>query len=361
VAFATPGYLFFVRQGTLLAQSFDARMLRLSGDAVPVGEHVAAYAGTGEAAFSPSASGLAYADGVAIPPSQLTWFDRAGRPIETISTPARNKNLALSRDEKRVAVQRANVDTGIDDVWVVDLVRGATSRLTSGSTQKRSPVWSPDGSRIVFASYAGTTDLYQKNASGAGSDDLLLKTGATGALPTDWSSDGRSLVYAAAGSKTSYDLWVLPLAGKRTPIPFLQTIFIETQGQLSPDGRWMAYSSDETGTREVWVQPFPATGAKWQVSTEGGSEPKWRGDGSEMFYVAGAGTLMAVPINVAATTFEAGVPVPLFETRRPFSGPLVSNYIPAADGQRFLVNTIATERSPSPITVVLNWTTTLKQ
>jgi Tol biopolymer transport system component len=270
-------------------------------------------------------------------------------------------NIALSRDGARVAVQRENGDTGIDDVWVVDLVRGGTSRFTSGSTQKRSPVWSPDGSHIVFASYAGTTDLYQKNASGTGSEELQLKTGATGAFPSDWSSEGRFLVYAAAGSKTSYDLLVLPLAGKRIPIPFLQTIFIETQGQLSPDGRWMAYSSDETGTREVWVQPFPATGANWQVSADGGSDPKWRGDGTELFYVAGAGTLMAVPIKAGATTFAAGVPVPLFETRRPFSGPLFSNYAPAADGRRFLVNTIAADTPQSPITVVLNWATKLKQ
>jgi Tol biopolymer transport system component len=361
VAFAPPGYLFFARQGTLLAQSFDARTLRLIGDAVPAAEHVGVYSVTGEAAFSPSASGLAYADSLATPPSQLIWFDRAGRPLETIGTTARNKNIALSRDGSRVAVQRENADTGIDDLWLVDVAHGGTSRFTFGSTPKRTPVWSPDGSRIVFGAYAGTTDLYQKPASGAGSDELLLKTGATGAFATDWSSDGRFLVYEAAGSKTSYDLWVLPLVGKRTPVPFLQTIFVETQGQLSPDGHWMAYSSDETGTREVWVQSFPVTGAKWQISAEGGSEPKWRGDGSELFYVAGTGTLMAVPIKAGTTRFEAGVPVPLFETRRPYSGPLFSNYAPAADGRRFLVNTIAADTPPSPITVVLNWATKLKQ
>jgi Tol biopolymer transport system component len=333
----------------------------LIGDAVPAAEHVGAHPATGEAAFSPSATGLAYASGLSIPASQLTWFDRSGRPLGTVGAPARNRNPALSRDGTRMAVQREDLDSGGNDLWVVDVARGSTSRFTFGPAQKRSPVWSPDGSRIVFGSFAATTDLYQKNTNGAGGDELLLKTGATGAQATDWSSDGRVLVYEAAGSKTSYDLWVLPLVGDRTPRPFLQTGFVETQGQLSPDGRWMAYNSDETGVHEVWVQSVPASGAKWQISTEGGSEPRWRRDGSELFYVAGTGMLMAVPIKAGASGFESGLPRPLFETHRPYSGPLFSNYVPAADGQRFLVNTTAADTPPSPITLVLNWTAALKK
>jgi Tol biopolymer transport system component len=361
VAFAPPGYLLFVREGTLLAQSFNADTLRLIGDAVPAAAKVGAYPVTGEAAFSSSATGLAYASGVAIPASQLTWFDRSGRTFGTIGATGPNRNAALSRDGTRVAVQREDLDSGGNDLWVVDVAGGSTSRFTFGSAQKRSPVWSPDGNRIAFGSYVGTTDLYQKNTNGAGGEELLLKTGATGALATDWSSDGRVLVYDAAGPKTSYDLWILPLVGDRTPHPFLQTGFVETQGQLSPDGRWMAYSSDETGVREVWVQPVPASGAKWQLSTEGGAEPRWRRDGSELFYVAGTGMLMAVPIKAGAPTLEAGPPKPLFETHRPYTGPLFSNYVPAADGQRFLVNTTAADTPPSPITVVLNWTAALKK
>ncbi len=231
--------------------------------------------------------------------------------------------------------------------------RSATCRTAIRSGRQTS-------ARVAFAAYAGTTDLYQKPANG-GREELLIETGATGAFPTSWSLDGRLLVYAAAGSKTSYDLWTLPLDGDRTPRPLLQSSFIETQGQLSPDGRWIAYTTDETGTREVWVQSVPPSGARWQISTDSGSEPRWRRDGGELYYIAGNGILMAVSIKTTLTTFAPAAPQPLFQTRRPFSSPLHTNYSPAADGQRFLINTVAGDvPPPTPITVFLNWSEGLK-
>jgi Tol biopolymer transport system component len=361
VVFAPPNHLIFARQQTLVAQPFDLDALSVSGEASAIAEPVARYAPTGEGAFSASESGLAYAARIAIPDSQLTWFDRAGRPLGIIGTTASHRNPALAPDNMRVAVQREDVESEVDDLWVIDAAHGGTSRLTFGNAQNRNPIWSSDGTRVAFAAYTGTTDLYQKPATG-GREELLVKTGATGAFPTSWSLDGRLLLYAAAGSKTSYDLWTIALDGDRTPRPLLQSGFIETQGQLSPSGRWVAYTTDETGVREVWVQSVPPTGAKWQVSTDGGSEPRWRGDGGELYYIAGNGTLMAVAINATLAAFQVGSPQPLFQTRRPFSSPLHTNYTPSADGQRFLINTIAGNApAPTPITMILNWSEQVKR
>jgi Tol biopolymer transport system component len=238
--------------------------MRVSGEAAVIAPQVGAYAGTGEAAFSVSTRSLAYAGNMPIPMSELTWFERSGRRVGTIGMRAQYRNPALAPNDIAVAAQIKDAD-GKDDVWVIG-TQGA-SRLTFSPRQNRSPLWSPDGRRITFSSYAGVADLYQKLANGAESDELLLKTGATGALATSWSSDGSTLVYQAAGAKTSYDLWLLPTAGEGNPRAYLQTVFVEAQAQISPDGRWMAYSTDETGTAQVWVQPIPSTGAKWQMST----------------------------------------------------------------------------------------------
>jgi Tol biopolymer transport system component len=245
----------------------------------------------------------------------------------------------------------------------MDLVRGSPSRFTLDPGIDFSPVWSPDSSQIAFASNrAGTFDLYQKRSTG-GREELLFKINSRGVCPNAWLSDGRLLVYTVAGSKTGFDLWVLALSGERKASPFMETIFNETEGQISADGKWIAYTSDETGVPEVYVQPFPATGAKWQVSVAGGSDPHWRLDGRELFYVAGDGTLMAIPVTGTASTFEAGAAQALFQTRRPVArGPLIfTAYAPSADGQRFLVNRLAADVPPLPITVVLNWAAGLKR
>jgi Tol biopolymer transport system component len=218
------------------------------------------------------------------------------------------------------------------------------------------PIWSPDSRFVAFSSNrAGTFDLYQKLASG-GREELLDKTSNTGVLPTSWSEDGRFLVYTRAGVKTGFDVWVLPLFGERKAFPFLETIHNEAQGQLSSSGHWIAYTSDETGTLEIYVQPFPATGAKWQVSTGGGFDPHWHRDGRELFFIAPDRKLMVAAVETTGSTFQFTAPQALFDTHMPTTcrGALFSNYWPAADGQRFLVNTIASEPRSTPITVVLH-------
>jgi eukaryotic-like serine/threonine-protein kinase len=254
------------------------------------------------------------------------------------------------------------------------LARGTFTRFTFDPHLDNRPVWSPDGSRIVFSSDRnGFDELYQKISSGAGSDELLLHGEMDqNILADDWSLDGRFIIYnqatnglsgkAAGKNGPSRDLWILPLDGDRKPYPFLQTEFNETHARFSPDSKWVAYISDETGRAEVYVQSFPASGGKWQISTGGGDQPQWRRDGKELFYLSPDRKLMAVQVKTGET-FENGAPVPLFQTKvfPPVSTGARNNYVVAADGQRFLVNNVVEENASHPITVVLNWTAQLKK
>jgi len=283
---------------------------------------------------------------------ELVWFDRAGKRIGPAGEPSLYLRPALSPDGKLIAVQRRDPTTGTDDIWLVDLARSTVSRLTFGTSNQTHPTWSPDGSRIAFASdQEGTSNLYQKSSSGAGTEELLLSSD-TSKYVTDWSLDGRFIAYENQSPGTGSDLWVLPLSGDRKPMPYLRTEFNEAQGQFSPDGRWMAYSSNESGRTEVYVQAFPASGGKWQISTAGGSFPRWRRDGKELFYRTADQKLMSVAVQTDST-FQAGQPRALFETRA--SDVPVVPYSISADGQRFLVNTATEETNTAPITVVLNW------
>jgi Tol biopolymer transport system component len=349
------GYLLFARESTLTAQPFDPSRGQFAGEPFPVAEQVG-FANLNHAQFSVSPDGsLVYLTGGGVSNLQLTWFDREGKQLGTAGQPGPILNFALSPDEKRVAVERLETPTA-GDIWMVELARGAESRFTFDPSTDRTPIWSPDGSRMVFSSTrAGRMDLYQKVSSGAGKDELLLQTG-TYKQPTDWSRDGRFIVYREAAPKTKGDLWLLPLAGDRKPIPYLQTEFTEDDGRFSPDGRWMAYSSDEAGRMEVYVQPIPPSGAKWQISTTGGAQPRWRRDGKELFYLAPDRKLMVAGIQAGAT-IQASAPKPLFETRT--LPPSIVNpqlYEPTADGRRFLITTLAGESAATPLTVVVNWT-----
>jgi len=242
----------------------------------------------------------------------------------------------------------------MSDIWVIELLHGNSLRLTFDPSEESHPIWSPDGSRVVFAANrTGYVDLYQKLSSGAGNDEILLKT-LTSKPPSDWSLDGRFIVYQNLSPKTQSDLWVLPLFGDRQPRPFLQTEFNEWQGRLSPDGKWMAYDSDESGEIKVYVRPFSATGGVWQISASGGEQPVWRHDGKELFYVSSEKKLMAVPVEANSPNFRAGAPQELFQMHS-VSRPWAKQYAVTADGQRFLVNTLVEDAAPSRITVVVNW------
>jgi Tol biopolymer transport system component len=359
--YAPPGHLLYVRDGTLMAQPFDAERRLLTGEASPVAEQIAiAPFATERHAFAVSSSRvLAYRTGTNLAHSQLAWFDRTGRRLGTLGEPADYTNPALSPDGKRVAVGRRDSKTMTRDIWLFELERGTASRLTFDPADDLNPVFSPDGGRILFTSdRKGNRDIYWKAATGVGEDEPVLETEHSESAD-DWSPDGRLVVYDTGGTTSSTasaaDLWVAPLEGDRKPIPFLVRPFVDTSAQISRDGRFIAYMSNESGRSEVYVMDFPKPTARWKVSTEGGIEPRWRPDGRELFYIAPGRKLMAVDVRAAGATFAPGVPRVLFEANL---DPRVAGrhrYVVSPDGQRFLIIAPAEQAGPTPLTVVLNW------
>jgi len=356
----TQGHLLYLREGALLAQPFDAKRLETTGDAFPIAEQIQHIPALGRGVFSVSENGvLAYQTGSATGNLQLTWFDRSGKPLGVLDDPAPNANPKLSPDGKRLAVVITDPQTGHPDIWLYELARGIKTRFTFDPAGEREPIWSPDGSRIVFTSNRkGHFDLYQKSANGAGSEELLLESNFDKA-PSSFSPDGRFLLYSAVDPKTKADLWVLPLGGDRKPFPFLQTEFTESFGQFSPDGRWIAYRSDESRGGEIYVAPFPGPGGQRQVSTAGGRQPRWRGNGKELFYLSPDDKMMAAEVNGQGATLEVGAVRPLFEARQSVTGGFL--YDVTGDGQRFLINAAVEQKASSPIILVQNWTVDSKR
>ncbi len=347
VTYAPPGHLLFVRDKTLVAQPFDAKAGKTTGEPVPLAEHIGTDA-VGLARFSVSREGtLAYRTGES--GDRLLWVDRSGREGETVGDPGELHNPAFSPGGDRVAFDLADPRSGKADIWVRDLKRGVSSRFTFGKGDTFSPLWSPDGRVIVFTQ---DQDLFEKPADGQGEEKLLLKSEEL-KLACDWSRDGRYIAFMSRGKETRWDVWVLPTFGDRKPIPFLKTQFGELVPAFSPDGRLLAYQSNESGRPEVYVQNFPGPGGKWQISTSGGLEPRWRADGKELIYRAPDQKLMAVEIQ-AASGLTAGVPQALF-TGRFETGIARNRYVPTADGRRFLTVAPLGRESMTPTTVVLNW------
>jgi Tol biopolymer transport system component len=350
--YVPPGYLLYLRAGTLLAQPFDAGRLLITGDAVPIANSVQA--------VSVSANGmLAYTAGTSRD-TELQWFDRSGKNLGTVGQPADYSSPALSPDGTRVAVGIQGAGAGARNLWIFDLKRGTPSRFTFDPVDEFNPLWSRDGSQILFTSaQQGARDVYQKSADGVGDSEAVFASKDQQKNVDDWSLDGRYVAYNTTAAPSS--LWILPLFGDRNPFPFVQSTYDARQARFSPNGRYVAYASQETGDYEIYVQTFPEHGGKWQVSNGGGRDPEWRRDGKELYFISG-GKLMAVDVNIAGPQFEAAIPKSLFEV--PFGGGTAINpnalYRVTADGQRFLAVTASGQQGPSPITVVLNWLADLK-
>jgi serine/threonine protein kinase/Tol biopolymer transport system component len=359
------GQLLFMRDGTLMAQPFDARRLEFSGESVALAQHVETFVDGG--LFSASANGvLAYRTGGGGEASQLSWFDRGGKVLGRVGEQGTYLALTLSPDGTRAAVTRLYSPGLTVALWLLDLSRDTNTLFTFGPSNATLGVWSPDSSRIIFGSNRnGVDDLYQKLASGVKGEQLLLKS-SENKYPTSWSRDGRFLLYQASDPKTTkYGLWVLPFNGDKQPFPFQRTEFNYYGGQFSPDGRWVAYFSDESGRDEIYVRTFSSstaavsdTGDKWLISTAGGIEPRWRGDGKELYYLAPDGKLMAVEI-ATNPVFRAGQPKALFQA--PVSVSTFQHWWDLTpDGKRFLFPAPA-EQGGAPFTVVLNWQAGLKK
>jgi eukaryotic-like serine/threonine-protein kinase len=355
------GYLLFLRDRSLMAQPFDPEKLQLFGEPSLIAEEVGYNSQNGRSFFCVSDNGvLVYRAGI-LARTQLTWVDRTGKQLGSVGTPEILLSPVLSPEEKKVAVVRADLSAG-SDIWVTDIARQTSSRLTFDPAVESNAVWSPDGGRIVFSSNrSGPYDLYWKTSSGAGNEEVLLKSD-NAKFATDWSLDGRFILYTDQAAATLSDIWALPLFGDQKPIPILQSTFSEGVAKFSPDARWIAYVSTESGIPQIYVRNFPPGGGQWMISRDGGIQPRWRHDGRELFYYSPDGKVMAVEVKTDGNNFEAGNPHALFETRL-ISGPPTGGggYTVSRDGQRFLVNMLAEETSAAPAVVVENWTASVKK
>jgi eukaryotic-like serine/threonine-protein kinase len=351
------GWLVFGRDGALLAQRFDTSRLETTGEPFSLSNQMGSDSiYIDHSTFSVSDNGvLVFDPNLKRQSRQYRWVDRRGLPINSLVVATGDFGPWLSPDEKRFIADRIDPQTSTYDLWLCELSDGAATRFTFDPSSDFNPVWSPDGSRIVWASTRdiGVVNLYQKAASLAGEETLLLKSDYI-KFPTDWSQDGRYIIYHQIDPKTKVDVWVLSVTGNGEAKPLVRTEVNEAAGTLSPDGRWLAYVSDVSGRFEVYVQSFPGGSGKQQVSNGGGNYPRWRRDGRELFYYAGDGKLMAVPVR-SGKWLELGAAVSLFEFR---AGTLLTNFAPyavTADGQRFLISAVVESEPNAPLTVVVNW------
>ena len=357
-AYAAPGYLLYGLRGTLYGRRFDEQRLDVTGTAFPIAEGLEGV--TERSGLSTSATGtIAYRGRTAAVERQFVWFDRAGHELTRVGRPtaAGLSQPSLSPDGQRVAFYAG--DAGNVDVWIEDLKSGARTRLTSEPSDEVFPIWAPDGTRVAFSSNRnGVHDLYVKRATGGGSEELLFESRVAGS-PTDWSRDGRYLLFTSFDPVSGVDVWALPMDGSRKPLAVARSPFNEQSGQFSPDGNWIAYESNESGRGEIYVQSFPSADRKMPVSTGGGSQPRWSRDGKELFFVSRTGVLTVVPVRVngADRLPEIGLPRELFTP--PLGGAVQRGdvrhqYMLSADGQRILVAAVK-EPAPTPISLILNW------
>jgi Tol biopolymer transport system component len=359
VQYAEPGYLIFVRERTLVAQRFNLGTLAVEGEPVPIGQGLGS-GDLGLASFSVSRNGvLVYREGE-LTGTRLVWLDRQGKETPVLDAVADYRDAAISPDGSRIAYDLAEAgNAGRSDIWIRDLARGVSSRFTFEAAADLVAQWSPDGRRIAYTSRAkGAGDLMIKDASGTKEAEPLLVSAKEEKYITDWSRDGKYLVYMVRGEgHEAWDIYALAMDGDRKPIPIVKTSFAELSATLSPDGKYISYQSNESGRTEVYVHEFPEARNKWQVSTGGGSQPHWQSDGRALIYRAGT-SLMSVPVTTGSS-FTIGSAARLFETR--FAAVTARGHFRIApDSQRFLVLSPLARETERPTAVVLNWASTLR-
>lgn len=357
---AAPRHLLFTRGNMLIAQAVDLSTLSLSGDPHVLQQRVCGNSGIVPPCFSASTTGVLVYHVARLFRHQFSWFTRTGRQLDIPIEPGSYFSPVLSPDGMRVAIERHDPQTWQLGIWQFDLTRRMLSRVLDNPMTAVGPLWSPDGRAIAFSSSVETRHgVYVMNADSTSPQQMVSRSKRV--LLTDWSTDRRRILFQERGDDTQDDVWVLKVDDRTQPTPVLQSRFSERQARFSPDGRWIAYSSDESGQPEVYVQPYPTTGAKWQVSNGGGREPSWRRDGRELFYLSADRRLMAVPLAVARG-FSADGAIELF--RVPADAPRENriSYAPTADGQRFLVNVAARDPIRRPLfetEIIVNWMATL--
>jgi len=352
--YVPPGNLLFVREAALHAQPFDERTADLSGEPRLLAENVRSVAGPGNAAFSASETGvIAYE--AAASPSRLVWLDREGKEVGTLGQPVVARGFRIAPDGGKVAVSIEDRRAGTADVWIFDSALGVSTRLHFDSASERNPVFTLDGSRIVYRSdRTAPPDIYEMAVDTPGSERPLLELPGV-QQPEDISRDGRFLVYTDNVRATSSDIWLLPFHGDRKPVPWLRTRFRQTSPRFSPDGRWIAYESNESGDADIYLALTERGGAKRRLSPAGGRLPRWRRDGRELYYIAPDGSVMAVP-TAPGPPSKAGAPVRLFHF-----GLEIEHFDVTPDGSRFLVSTPVDKVRESPFRVIVNWPALLEQ
>jgi eukaryotic-like serine/threonine-protein kinase len=352
--YAWPGYLVFLRGSTLLAQRFAPRSLTLLGEAVPIAADVAQQAGVIRSSVDVSQTGQLIYQGLSgSGDSELKITDRTGKQISVLGSPGNFAGIRISSDGQRAAIVDWNSVEGNGAIWLYDLRTNLRTRFTFASGRNFSPVWSPDGSQLAFASgRSGTSNMYVKPTTGASEEKRLIES-TDDQRPMSWSPDGRYLAFENRGSAAP-QIYVLPIFGDRKPFPLLNASYPTFAPQFSPDGHWLVYVSLESGQLEVFVTSFPEANGKWQVSSQGGNYPRWRHDGREIFYVASDGTIMAAEVTMTGGSFSAGA-VKQLSDNHVLQGALVTLYDVFPDGQRFIMSAMKPEAAHAPLTLVTNW------
>jgi len=360
--YASPGYLLFYRDKTLFAQHFDLKRFVVTGEPTTLLTDILYEPQIKRAVFDASERVLVAQSGSGVALSHLVWFDRKGGQSGAVGKPDVFGNIFIAPNGRAVAVDKTDMETLNNDVWTYELAGDSAKKLTFGRGISAAPVWSPDAIRLVFASNRQsnddgnrprrriTVDLYVKNSDGSQEEKSLVHND-TDKYPSDWSRDGKYIMFTQ-----DKDLWQVSTGPELKSSLFLKAPSVLRNGQFSPDGKWVAYASNETGKWEIYVTSFPESHGKWQVSTGGGEQPRWRGDGKELFYLSSDEKMISVPVTTGAR-FDAGTPVVLFQAtpRQPVPSYDLFVYDVSRDGQRFLINTQLKQPETQPVSVILNW------